>query len=152
MRLTQKGLDNFKKEQYDKQDHKCALCGRELDSIPKQQHHLDHDHVNGHCRKILCAICNGLEGKIYNRVNIIIKNSDIEFSEWVRNLADYWDEDYTENPLHPTHLNQQIKRFSRLSAQEQNQILQEHGVTDCKNQKDRNKEIRKLLKEGKYNI
>lgn len=47
--LTQKGL--------------CWICDVELSSVTPC---LDHDHVTGRIRGVLCANCNGIEGKIHN--------------------------------------------------------------------------------------
>lgn len=54
VRLKRYGLsvEDFKR-MYDQQEGGCAICGRELDRID-----IDHDHLIGHVRGLLCHSCN----------------------------------------------------------------------------------------------
>ena len=42
----------------DAQDHKCPVCGALLTSSNDRATHVDHDHVTGKVRGILCGNCN----------------------------------------------------------------------------------------------
>lgn len=73
--ITSERFDEMLKEQ----DYKCACCGIELDITGKQHNkpHVDHNHLTGEVREILCGNCNLAAGKV--------KDS----SEIARKLADY---------------------------------------------------------------
>jgi len=43
------------------QDYKCAICGDEL-ALGDKHTHLDHDHITGKIRGVLCYRCNHLIG------------------------------------------------------------------------------------------
>ena len=58
-------------EQFDQmmndQDGKCSICGKHFDKTP----HVDHDHITGEVRSLLCATCNQLLGYAYEDVDIL---------------------------------------------------------------------------------
>lgn len=49
---------------YDAQDRKCAGCGRSIDL--QKNTHIDHDHVTGLVRGILCRGCNVALGAVHD--------------------------------------------------------------------------------------
>ena len=59
--------------QYDdlliKQDYRCACCGRHKSEF-KRRLHVDHCHVTGEIRGLLCTLCNPLIG--YAKENIVM--------------------------------------------------------------------------------
>lgn len=83
----------------DEQHGRCAICNR----VPLVAC-LDHDHVSGQVRGVLCRSCNAAEGKMKN-VHIRVGNAQVDFSMYLRNLADYLDK-HKANPtgmMHPSH-------------------------------------------------
>jgi hypothetical protein len=40
------------------QHGRCAICGRDLSTLPPKKVHIDHDHKTGIVRGILCHWCN----------------------------------------------------------------------------------------------
>ena len=103
------------------QGNKCPLCnanfgdaklvGKKL--VPKYTPVLDHNHDNGRLRGVLCNNCNGMEGKIKNRVRRASR--DLTDVEWLQNLLDYWT--YHKEPrspyMYPTHKTEDDKRIRR---------------------------------------
>lgn len=103
------------------QGNKCPLCtanfgdgklvGKKV--VPKYIPVLDHNHDNGKLRGVLCNNCNGMEGKIKNRVRRAKRNlTDVE---WLQNLLDYWTlHEVPRSPyVYPTHKTEDDKRLLR---------------------------------------
>lgn len=70
-----KRLYNLTTEQYDamvkEQDGRCACCGK----VPELEFRVDHDHVTGEVRGLLCMPCNsgiGLLGDTAERVELAV--------------------------------------------------------------------------------
>lgn len=75
---------------------------------------LDHDHDTGHCRGVLDIRTNSWEGKVKNafkRTGVAALGAD--YTQSLRNLADYLEKDWTSNPIHPTHKTEDEKRLLR---------------------------------------
>ena len=55
---------------YEKQGGKCAICEKEkpLNRHAKLPFHVDHDHVTGKVRGLLCAACNLGLGMLKDRI------------------------------------------------------------------------------------
>lgn len=150
-RLTAKTQELHRQKLAKQQNYQCYLCGHDLKNLKPQQWHLDHDHDEGHCRTILCSVCNGKEGAIKNRVNVVVNwsKTGLTPSEYLRKLADYWEQDFNDQPIHETHAREQVKRFKRMNAKRQCALIQKHGIEPESNTDKRAKQARKLLKEGK---
>lgn len=58
-------------ELLDKQDHKCAICGRE-ENLVGNKLFVDHCHESGAVRGILCYHCNTLLGMSFDNVETLI--------------------------------------------------------------------------------
>lgn len=96
-----------------KQGRRCPLCGGALGGSGKQPV-LDHDHVTGFIRDVLCRNCNGIEGKLFNLARRA-KHKGTEVG-WLRNLLEYYERH--ERPqhggiFHPTHKTEAEKRLAR---------------------------------------
>lgn len=62
-------------EMLKEQNNKCACCEIELDLTGKQHNkpHVDHNHLNGQVREILCGNCNLAAGKVKDKSEIAMK-------------------------------------------------------------------------------
>ena len=106
--LKTRELKPYRLQLLEEQNYICPLC--ELELLPEDAA-LDHCHVTGHVRQVLHRSCNSAEGKILHWAGQRSKGDDpVEF---VGNLLGYWQEDYTDNPNHPTHDKQRKRRQRR---------------------------------------
>jgi hypothetical protein len=55
------------------QDNCCFICGRHEDEFPLHQLFVDHDHITGKIRKLLCNNCNSILGHARDDVNVLYK-------------------------------------------------------------------------------
>lgn len=94
VRLTPKQVPLVKAKLIDLQGGICPLCER---GITVQTGCMDHDHVTGIVRGILCRGCNGSEGKIKNAFARYGGNFRTDLVVFLRNLADYL-EHHRANP------------------------------------------------------
>lgn len=95
-----------------RQNGKCPLCHRPLTVI---EGCMDHDHVTGRVRGILCRGCNGAEGKIKGAITRYGGGRSTDMVMFLRNLADYL-EYYREHPnkfLYHLHRTPDEKRILR---------------------------------------
>jgi hypothetical protein len=112
---------------------------------------LDHSHLLGNCRQTLQREVNSFEGKVYNAYARYIRHlTKKSLPEILRNLADYLEKDYSHMPIHSTELSKDVKKYLRLSAKEQKDILiKYYESTEIDNAKKRAKAFRELLKTEK---
>lgn len=115
---------------------------------------LDHQHFGEQrCRGVLQREVNSFEGKVQNAFNRYIKHlTDESISDVLRRLADYLEQDYTQNPVHHTALTNDVNKFKRLSAQEQKQMLLALQIQPGINTVQRSKQYRDHLKRGTNNV
>ena len=132
MLLTPKTYKEHKVALYHSQGGKCTLCGRDLDpEIQKNQ--LDHDHAldgdnAGRVRSLLCIFCNRLDGDVkHDFVYSGLHSRGVNGPEWLRKLADYWEGDYSNNPIHPQYVPDMAKSFSKLNLPEMIDVMDSSG-------------------------
>ena len=106
-KLKQTEIKKIRDRFYRQQDGMCPLCDREMEDFV-----LDHDHSTGHCRSTLCRLCNSLEGKIENWIRRYGKGVDRVL--FIKNLIQYWEKDYSRNPLHYKHKTETDKQIQAL--------------------------------------
>lgn len=94
-----------------RQGNKCPLCERTFGA--RVISCLDHDHVTGLVRGVLCKNCNGIEGKIKNLA--VRGRVGLTSVEYLRNIANYMDHYSIDRTslLHPLHLTTDEKRVKR---------------------------------------
>ncbi|MFI3035728.1 endonuclease domain-containing protein [Atlantibacter hermannii] len=125
--LTQKSLQEWKKQQHNKQDGKCALCDLPLENWQKAN--ADHNHYTGHMRGLLHPLCNSiLEGKIGGLFFRAGLKGKANFPTVLRNLADYWEQDYSEQPIHPSFVLDESKSFGKFTRERMIKELRGAGV------------------------
>lgn len=115
---------------------------------------LDHKHYGDQeCRAVLERTVNSFEGKVQNAFNRYIKHlTDANISTVLRSLADYYEQDTTQQPIHHTALTIDVKRFKALPAKQQIEILEGLGLVAESNVKKRGNQIRTQIKLGNFNI
>lgn len=125
--LTHKTLQQWKQNQFYKQNGDCVLCGLPLDSW--NQANADHNHHTGHMRGLLHGLCNSvLEGKVAGLMYRAGLKGKADFPTVLRNLADYWEQDYSEQPIHPSFVLDESKKFARLTRERMIKELRGAGV------------------------
>lgn len=99
---------------------------------------LDHDHSSQHCRAALHRNSNTFEGLVYNAYRRCLQwSTDVPLPEILRNLAVYYEQDYTDNPHHKDWMKRVQIDFKKLTAQQQNTALNRLGSTEGANGADR---------------
>ena len=98
MKLKTKDIAQYRAEQLQQQDNRCALCN---DPVTANGAVLDHCHKTGLLRKVLHRGCNSFLGRIENgmpRSRVTIER----LGAIADNLVKYITEQHTDI-LHPTH-------------------------------------------------
>ena len=110
MRIKVKDIPKLRAEISASQNGKCWLCNISLSGVVAC---LDHDHITGEVRGVLCGNCNGIEGKIFNLTRRARR--DMTSTEYLTKIQDYWHvfSSVPRGILHPTHKTQDEKRLQR---------------------------------------
>lgn len=112
---------------------------------------LDHDHSTQRVRSALNRNVNAFEGKVVNAYTRCLSwLTDVPLPVILRNLADYLEQDYSQNPYHPGWIKDTQSKFNRLSEKDKARVLGEFGITDCKNSNERKESFRKIIMSRKY--
>lgn len=107
-RIQTKQIKPIREELLRRQDGKCALCNV---PITGDKACLDHDHIDGHVRDVLCRNCNGIEGKVFN---LLRRGQRGRGNAWfLDRLIKYWNRHETAQHgiVHPLHKTEDEKRL-----------------------------------------
>lgn len=97
---TEEDKIQYRQGLFNNQRGVCPLCDEVMNV---EDGVLDHHHGTGHCRQVICNMCNVSEGKIKKVFFRFVGHRGVDFSGFLRRLADYLEVDYTDQPLHTTH-------------------------------------------------
>lgn len=90
---------------------------------------LDHDHFDGRCRGVLSQNVNTFEGQVLKAwMKYVSEYTQTSLSDALRNLADYLEQDVSENKIHGTYLADMTKFLKRLTAE----TIRRRGMEDLK--------------------
>lgn len=108
MKLKPSEVKPLREKLLKEQGCRCALCGLKC---TKREATLDHDHQTGLIRGVLHRSCNQSEGRILSWIRRSRSNDPLLF---IKNLVNYWEGEYSNNPVHPNHKTDTQKEILRL--------------------------------------
>lgn len=107
MKLKYREVKEVRDRKLTEQGSICPLCNTE---ILEGEEALDHCHETGHVRMVLHRACNTAEGKILHWIRRSRGTDKVDF---LHSLINYWQQDYTGNPEHPSHGRKRTRRKKR---------------------------------------
>jgi hypothetical protein len=111
MKLKYKDIPIIKKELVKIQEGLCPICERQLDTLKNRDICLDHNHINGKIRAVLCRGCNSMEGKVYRAfVRVGLKNQGVDYKNFLIGLQLYLGYPETKY-IHPKFKGKKIKKL-----------------------------------------
>lgn len=110
IKIKQSEISTLREFLRKEQNDKCGLCETDLSKVVPT---LDHDHITGHIRNVLCANCNGIEGKIVNLANRAKRGSTV--TDYLLKIVKYilLHRTHPFPRLHPLHKTADEKRLQR---------------------------------------
>lgn len=134
-RLTAKGIKVYREKVLKEVEEAgagvvtCPLLKCPLDTHKAVSPVLDHDHQSGLCRSVISLNSNSWLGRIENSwYRFCDKHTDLTLSEALRNVADYLEVDYSNNPEHPEHRAKAKRRVRRWKDETLIQKVEKEGV------------------------
>lgn len=125
----QRGVDPILKEEIQEKD---AVC--------------DHCHVTHHTRAALHRQTNAFEGLVFNAYKRCLEwLTDKPLSDILRNLAEYVEKDYSNNPYHNGWVKRVSIDFNKLKEPSKDAVLQSLGQPKGSNAKQRKELFRKSV-------
>ena len=118
-RLKQKDIKDFRLDLWHEQSHICPLCTRHIE---KDDAVLDHCHTTGKIRRVLHRSCNSSEGRVMKWAYSSKSNDPLYF---LNQLINYHNLDFSDMPLHPTHLTPTEKEIKVLKKKQRSMKKQE---------------------------
>lgn len=139
---TTKEIREFRDEQVEKQKGIDPITKEPFKEVQVQ----DHCHSSQHCRAALNRNSNAFEGLVFNAYKRCLKwLTDVPLPELLRNLANYLEEDFSNNPYHTGWMKAVKVEFNKLSASQQNKVLELLGSETGSNPKTRKELFTKLV-------
>ena len=112
-RIRPKDIMTVRAKRLHEQGYTCALCKCAI-SPSSASGCLDHNHITGAIRAVLCRNCNGIEGKIYNLANRAKRNGTVYgFLLALMAYYDMWKVETGSTLYHPNHKTGDEKRIAR---------------------------------------
>lgn len=109
----------------------CPLCQQQL-----VKPCCDHAHIGEpfehHVRSALCLSCNSAAGHIYKKLirSGLVNRLGVQGAvDWLSNLAEYYQQDYSMNPYHPNRCTDLARKFKSKTKQEQLSELTRLGIS-----------------------
>jgi len=106
--MTAKGLIEYRESEAEKMDNVCPICGnkRNLNEWTVDHQHKTKAETNGvngagMVRGVICFKCNSTEGRFLSAFKRSGLRYDVEFTDFIRSLADYLDQPNTHY-IHPS--------------------------------------------------
>ena len=139
---TQKEIKEFRDEQVKRQNGIDPITKEPFKETIAQ----DHCHFSQHCRGALNRNSNAFEGLVVNAYNRCLKwLTDVPLSVILRNLADYLEDDYSNNPYHIGWVKRVKTDFNKLSSSQQNKVLVALGSVEGTNPAKRKELFAKIV-------
>ena len=146
--LTVKENIAWREAKAKKQNGKCLIT-----DLPLIRPVCDHSHATGRVRGVLSNEVNLFEGKAVNAwmrhvIYTLPKELKNEFfyADCLRRMAHYIEADYSKHPFHPSFSKDLVRKFKRLTGQEQT------AICEGSNQAKRVKSFKALIKEHKQDL
>lgn len=111
-RIKTKDIPKVKAKLLKQQGGCCVLC--KMPITEDKDKCLDHCHVTGVIRAVLCRNCNAMEGKVFNCARRAKRNRRPD--QWLNDVLWYWNKYNAISPnalLHPSHKTADEKRVKR---------------------------------------
>lgn len=112
-RIKPKEVPDIRKRLLRSQNNRCPLCGG---IIRPDQAVLDHDHGTGRIRAVLHRQCNQVEGRVLSWTSRT--GQQVTPYQFLRNMLTYWEQEYEDNPIHPTHKSEIEHEILKLKRKE----------------------------------
>ena len=140
---TAKEIKEFKEQQIKEQKGIDPIL---QEPFPSGTICMDHDHTLQHCRAALHLQTNAFEGRVLNAyIRGLRWLTDKPLPVILRNLADYLERDFSQNPYHNSWLKAVQSKFNALREQQKDRVLIVLGGEAGKNSADRKKRFKELI-------
>lgn len=140
-RLKTKEISDYRDKLLKEQNN---LCGLQNIPIEEGQAVLDHNHTDGFIRSVLSRNANAIEGRILSLIGRL--KGTPEPIQFLKDLIQYWEQDYSHHPYHPNHKLEQEKEKTKLKRKLK-KLKSKHHIEKTKQEiKDLTDEINIILK------
>lgn len=145
---TAKEIKEFKEQQIREQKGIDPIL---QEPFPSGTICMDHDHTLQHCRAALHLQTNAFEGRVLNAyIRGLRWLTDKPLPVILRNLADYLERDFSQNPYHNSWLKVVQSKFNSLREQQKDRVLIILGGEVGKNSADRKKRFKELINNRQF--